>query len=419
MIRYLLLSGFILGMTQSIFSQDSAYAAGIIAKLSSPAFEGRGYVKKGDKKAAHFIIDELKKQGLAPLCKNYQQPFAFPINTMDGAMEVSLDGKKLLPVRQFVPIPDCPPVKGVFPLVYLPAEADTNNALYNSLLKVDFGNVFVVTAFSKRKTTRVNPFKSLGMVVPVKNIMWWAAGANSIGLKPIVNVVDSLLISRPTTIYLNIESHLKKKHPAQNLAAYIPGAVQPDTFIVFSAHYDHLGYMGRDSYFPGANDNASGTSLVLSLAKQLQAMPQKPYYSIAFLFFAGEEVGLLGSAYYVSNPLFPLENIKALINLDMVGSGSEGISMVNGKKNPQLASVMDSINRENHYLPDIRIGDESCNSDQCYFAQKGVPAIFIFTRGKECPYYHVFDDNAAHTPLTKFNALEKLLLQTTESLNPK
>jgi hypothetical protein len=103
----------------------------------------------------------------------------------------------------------------------------------------------------------------------------------------------------------------------------------------------------------------------------------------------------------------------------MVSSGSEGISVVNGKRFTQLATIIDSVNRMNNYFNDIKMGDESCNSDQCYFAKKNVPAIFIFTRGKESPYYHVLDDNMNNAPLTKFNNLEKLLLGTFDALPPK
>ncbi len=88
------------------------------------------------------------------------------------------------------------------------------------------------------------------------------------------------------------------------MIATIKGTAIPDSFLVFSAHYDHLGQMGKDIYFPGANDNASGTSMLLNLAKYYSQ--NRPKYSVLFIAFGGEEAGLIGSEYYVKNPLVPL-----------------------------------------------------------------------------------------------------------------
>ena len=112
----------------------------------------------------------------------------------------------------------------------------------------------------------------------------------------------------------------------------VKGTAQPDSFIFITAHYDHLGGMGKDTYFPGANDNASGDALLLSLAKYYVAHPAK--YSIGFILFAGEEAGLVGSKYYTENPIVPLKNIRFLINTDLAGTGDEGITVVNATEFP-------------------------------------------------------------------------------------
>ena len=83
-------------------------------------------------------------------------------------------------------------------------------------------------------------------------------------------------------------------------------------YIYIVGHYDHLGRMGKEVYFPGANDNASGISMILSLAKEL-AQEEKTKYSMVFICFGSEEIGLVGSKYYTENPLVPLEKIKFLI----------------------------------------------------------------------------------------------------------
>ena len=91
--------------------------------------------------------------------------------------------------------------------------------------------------------------------------------------------------------------------------------------------------MGKNTFFPGANDNASGVAMLLQLANYYSKPENQPDYSICFIAFTGEELGLLGSKYYVQNPLFPLNQIKLLINMDMVGTGDEGITIVNTSEN--------------------------------------------------------------------------------------
>jgi Zn-dependent M28 family amino/carboxypeptidase len=85
--------------------------------------------------------------------------------------------------------------------------------------------------------------------------------------------------------------------------------------------------MGEDTYFPGANDNASGISLLMNLAKYYAANPQE--YSIGFICFAGEEAGLVGSHYFTENPLVSLKKVRFLLNTDLAGTGEEGITVVN------------------------------------------------------------------------------------------
>jgi hypothetical protein len=89
-------------------------------------------------KSCPVYCRRIKINRHCPFGRKYRQRFSFPMIVMDGKMQLSLDNKQLLPVRQFVVAPDCPPVNGKFPLVYLPAAADTVDALFDSLLKVVF-----------------------------------------------------------------------------------------------------------------------------------------------------------------------------------------------------------------------------------------------------------------------------------------
>jgi Zn-dependent M28 family amino/carboxypeptidase len=192
------------------------------------------------------------------------------------------------------------------------------------------------------------------------------------------------------------------------VVAYIKGSVKPDSFLVFSAHYDHLGKMGP-ALFPGANDNASGTSMILDLARYYNLPENKPRYSIAFMAFSGEEAGLLGSTHYVSEPLFPLKSIRFLINLDMVGTGSKGIKVVNGASFEKEFNILSDINKAKGYLADVGKRGPSAHSDHHPFFEKGVPAVFIYTTGDEFKEYHNIYDVPEKLPFTKYEALFHLL----------
>lgn len=403
-----LLISVLLGFTLS--AQDSAYVRQINNILSSPKLQGRGYVKQGDVKAARFIAGELENMHVSPLGDSYFQEFSFPMNTFPGEMMVKLDNKTLYPVSDYVVAPDCPSVKGTFQLTYLPESIDTCPQVFDSLKALDFSNQIVVAPFKKRSWKEGNPFKSSGWIIPRKSVYWWASTGHSVAETPLILVDDTVLRSKPSKISLTIENKFIESYTSQNVMGMIKGTQFPDSFIVFTAHYDHLGIMGKGSVFRGANDNASGVAAVLSLAKYFSKHSADLRYSLAFIFFGAEESGLLGSINYTEHPAFPLKQISTLINLDMVGSGSEGISIVNGEANPAIVHRIKQINELNSYFSDIRVGGESCNSDHCYFAKAGVPAVFIFTRGPECKEYHNLKDIPENTPFTKISELQQLLI---------
>jgi Zn-dependent M28 family amino/carboxypeptidase len=157
--------------------------------------------------------------------------------------------------------------------------------------------------------------------------------------------------------------------------------------------------MGADALFPGANDNASGVALLLSMVKHYSV--NKPKYSVVFIAFSGEEIGLLGSQYFTDHPLFPLKKIKFLINFDLAGTGDEGIQVVNGKKYQSKFDLLTSINKERSLLPQIKIRGEACNSDHCMFHMKGVPCFYIYTLGGIQAYHDIYDKGET-LPLTEF-----------------
>lgn len=149
--------------------------------------------------------------------------------------------------------------------------------------------------------------------------------------------------------------------------------------------------------------------MVLALAKYFSKREYTSKYSIAFIFFSGEELGLLGSKYYTENPLFELSKIKYLFNLDMVGSGDKGIQIVNSSLYLDVYEILNTINSEKNYLPQIKRRGAAANSDHYFFHAKGVKSFFIYTLGEYKEYHNVYD-NSENLPLNKFVELMNLLI---------
>lgn len=192
----------------------------------------------------------------------------------------------------------------------------------------------------------------------------------------------ALPLARRLTATIRAERH---ELPAANLAAMIPGHDPElrDEVVVYTAHYDHLG-IGTpdergDSIYNGFSDNAAGTAMLLAIAEALREQP--PARSVLFLFFTGEERGLLGSTYYVSDPLVPLDRIAAVINLDAGAPAAPPRSwrIAGGKLAGGEASALGALAArvaENNGWEATLI-EATPNSDHWPFLHAGAPAIFI------------------------------------------
>jgi Zn-dependent M28 family amino/carboxypeptidase len=135
-----------------------------------------------------------------------------------------------------------------------------------------------------------------------------------------------------------------------------------------------------------------------------------------FICFAGEEVGLLGSEYYTEHPFFELNKIKFLLNLDLLGTGDEGMMVVNGSVFENEWNKLDSINSALKLLPKIGKRGKAHNSDHYYFTEKGVPSFFCYTLGGRTAYHDIYDV-AEGLPLTKYKETFILLKTFLDSFN--
>lgn len=192
-----------------------------------------------------------------------------------------------------------------------------------------------------------------------------------------------------------------------NVIGIVEGSDLKDEYVVISAHYDHMGKTtSNGKFYPGADDNASGVSTVLEIARILQQAKNEgngPRRSVIFLFCSAEEEGLVGSNYYANHPTVELGKIKANINIDMIGRIDSKLDTTNIRqnyvyaltgyqnKNAQFTSIIDSINNEHTKLA---IPEASSNffmrSDQFSFYAMAIPSVFFF--GGEHPDYHRYSD---------------------------
>jgi len=357
-------------------AQDIAFGHKMIDTLTSRYFWGRGYTNDGAGKAARFLTAQFKNYGLQPMDrKNFVQEFSFPVNTFPGKMEVKVDGIKLRPGYDYIVDADSRGVK-----------ASGNLVQKDSVHFIDPLNRIVVTL--------------------EKKLTWDVAGKaeDYTGIQ----IDKKVLKQAPTSIKVNIENKVIDNFKTGNICGIVKGTVRPDSIIVITAHYDHLGGMGSETYFPGANDNASGVTMLLSLARYYGVHPQP--YTMAFICFSGEEAGLLGSKYFSENPLIKLSNIRLLLNLDLEGTGDEGITVVNSTIYKPEFAMLNQVNDEFHYLVKIYPRGKAANSDHYWFSEKGVPAIFMYTMGGIKAYHDVYDISAT-LPLTKYEDLFKLLVK--------
>jgi hypothetical protein len=220
-------------------------------------------------------------------------------------------------------------------------------------------------------------------------------------LSEIVKGIDQDLKPRsfafPDSFQLSLEAevtHVQKR--VRNIAGFLPG--ESDEFVILGAHYDHLGLGEQNSLAPsqvgtphlGADDNASGTAGLLELARYLSTQPKRKR-GVLFLAFAGEELGLLGSAYFVNQPTRPLTKATAMINMDMIGRVQNKRIFVGGSgTGSTLKNVLDQAKAEVDLAVDLSEKSGYGSSDHTSFTTKEVPVLFFFS-GLHADYHKPSD----------------------------
>ena len=189
-------------------------------------------------------------------------------------------------------------------------------------------------------------------------------------------------ISLKSTVTVSMRNTFDRQQ-SPNVIGYIPGSGNTDESVIYLGHWDHLGYgapINGDSIINGATDNAVAIAWMLEMARCFNALKEKPRRNIVFLSPTCEETGFLGTKYYVEHPLFPIDKIAAVINLDVFPLWGENNDVtITGYGNSELDDTLAELAKKyNRYImpdPDAYNG-MFYRSDHFPFVQKGIPAMF-------------------------------------------
>lgn len=398
---------FLSGLLLPICSQ-SELARKVVFDLAADEMHGRGYVRDGYKKAADYMALQYEKLGAQKFGTSYFQDFSFSVNTFPDTVLVKADERELIPGVDFIVDPACPWIKKRYVVVHVPV-GKWGSLPEETRSRNDVIYVFDAKGISDKDSLQL--FASLvkstlkyGPVIRLQDKLTWSV-ASELKDRALVDVLRDKWDTTTRTISLNIQSVFERKFAAQNVVGMIPGKSKKK-FVLITAHLDHLGRMGSQAVFNGANDNASGNAMLLELMDYYSK--NKPAYSMVFIAFAGEEAGLIGSKYFVEHPLLDLKKIRFLINLDLLGTGEEGITVVNGSLHKKEFALLRKINEEKKYLPQIKERGEAANSDHYFFSKAGVPAFFIYTMGGSKAYHDV-NDRADALSFAGFDEVSSLI----------
>jgi aminopeptidase YwaD len=396
--------------------------------LASPSMYGRGYQKEGHRIAADYIAAHFQSFGLYPApspadpSKPYFQPVRIPVNLIEGEQILLLDGKPLTIGSDFIVHESSARCKlealKVKDLGYgLPEQFNTGlkgmaivfrsglpeNIEKDAALKKKYGQF----SSDEAKLDFAHKMKVAAVII-VKKKLTASLSQMPIDL-PVVEVLEDRFPKKKVKkCNITVNTGFKTTQ-SQNVAGMVRGKTFPDSVIIVSAHYDHLGTQG-EAIFYGGNDNASGTSMMLSMAEHFSKPENRPAFTMLFIGFTGEEAGLIGSRQYVEKtPLLPLANTKFILNLDLMANGDEGIMAVCGLDYPNDFAELQALNTMLGAVPIVKGRVNAPNSDHYWFVKNGVKGMFIYTLGGP-PHYHDVNDTFVEMRFSKYLEVRNLLI---------
>ncbi len=479
MIRFkYLFSIFIIGMCFSTQAQDAPYAkfvdsiqesniSSYLYTLASDAYEGRETGHKGNEMAASYIVDHMRQWGVSAFnqAPDYLQPMRMSRQSWQKT-SLQVNGQAYKHIFNYFVLPqECKPdVKfeldeitfaGYGNLYQLKSDVKTKGVIFfantsnklerpldkrvEEIAKSNIPYIFVIMEnYQEVGEKNLRALNNARVTFDAKeggpdqsSVIYLNPNlAKEIFGKKINKIIkykkrlDNQKKIKTLILKTDIAAELIKNDNSfnsSNVIGYIPAssAQFKDEYIFVTAHFDHLGKRGTE-VFNGADDNGSGSSTILEIMRTMalaHANGQGPQRNVAFIFFTGEEKGLLGSKYYTSHPFIPLDKTVANINVDMVGRVDEAHADVEDyvyvigadKISPDLHRINEEANAEGMQLElDYTFNDENdpnrfyYRSDHYNFAKNGVPVVFFFT-GVHKDYHMTTDtpDKIMFPKLTK------------------
>ena len=398
-------------------AQDLGHYKKIIKELSSEKYQGRGYAVDGANKAGKWIAKEFAKIGADEvIC----QPFTLNINTFPGKMDVSVDGKKLVPGVDFTLREFNPGLKGEFKIYYIDTLNYNPDKIFADLESPEYKGAFVVCDFmftykhsaDFRRIASKEQCSCSGMLYTWETpLKFYKAYGEKVREKPILWVRPDFPADAKT-IKVNMENEFLENYRCFNVIAKVEGR-RHDSCHVLTAHYDHLGKLGKKTYYPGAHDNASGTAAIITLAAHYAK--NTPEYDMYFIAFSGEDANLRGSEWYAEHPVVPLAQIKYLINLDMIADNNPMLYCEVSKEGMSGFGLFEKINSEKGYFKALDRQELADNSDHYPFAVRNVPCIFFMNEhGDAYKYYHTVHDTWGNAIFTSYEPVFNLIKEFIE-----
>lgn len=424
-----------------------------LSVIASDEYEGRETGKKGQKMAAEYIAKYFEELGFeAPVEGSYFQKFDLTEATIVASYFRKDDEKKEV-FEDFIYYSSSETAGEEYINVVVADEKDSMKESYKgayvayqveklggleSRMKVAkeagaLGSVVIVETasefesimsrygrFLKRPRLSLDARDSDGdkMVLADSNLASWMFGKS----------YDEIKAGDKAELIFNAD-YLDKPVGTENVLGFLKGSEKPDEVVVITSHYDHIGISADGEINNGANDDGSGTVTVLELAEAFSMAAKKkagPKRSILFMTVTGEEKGLLGSRYYTDmDPIFPLENTVANLNIDMVGRIDE-----KHEENPEYIYLIgsDKLSKELHDLSeeanklytnlelDYTYNDENdpnrfyYRSDHYNFAKNNIPIIFYFNGTH--PDYHRPTDTVEKIDFEIMEKIARLVFHT-------